>query len=133
MANPLLAPSPLRDVINPQFYQNNFPAEVYIKTELGIKLDKGLFYSLTVNLNAYVCPFVQMIRFVAYLLLQLGVLLALFIALCVILHHLPKTSNPQSNCQRILVNENVYRRSASIGCGACVKREMLVNFFTSIT
>ena len=40
-ANPLVGPSPLRDVINPQFYQNNFPAEVYIKTELGIKLDKG--------------------------------------------------------------------------------------------
>ncbi|KAF8237759.1 hypothetical protein L208DRAFT_1388677 [Tricholoma matsutake] len=39
-ANPLIAPSPLRDVINPQFYQNNFPAEVYVKNELGIKLDK---------------------------------------------------------------------------------------------
>jgi hypothetical protein len=42
-ANPLIAPSPLKDIINPQFYQNNFPAEVYIKSELGIKLDKGKF------------------------------------------------------------------------------------------
>jgi cleavage and polyadenylation specificity factor subunit 4 len=40
-ANLLVGPSPLRDVIDPQFYQNNFPAEVYIKTELGVKLDKG--------------------------------------------------------------------------------------------
>lgn len=48
-ANPLLAPSPLRDVINPQFYQNNFPAEAYIKTDLGIKLDKGKFYMLVVD------------------------------------------------------------------------------------
>lgn len=48
-ANPLIAPSPLRDVINPQFYQNNFPAEVYVKNELGIKLDKGKFYSLPPN------------------------------------------------------------------------------------
>jgi cleavage and polyadenylation specificity factor subunit 4 len=42
MANPLVGPSPLRDVIHPQFHQNNFPAERYIKTELGIKLDKGI-------------------------------------------------------------------------------------------
>lgn len=41
--NPLAAPSPLRDIINPQFHQNNFPAEQHIKTELGLKLDKGLF------------------------------------------------------------------------------------------
>lgn len=39
--NPLDGASALRDVIHPQFYQNNFPAETYIKTELGIKLDKG--------------------------------------------------------------------------------------------
>ncbi|KAF8974016.1 hypothetical protein BDZ97DRAFT_1647887 [Flammula alnicola] len=38
--NPLAGPSALRDVINPQFHQNNFPAEVHIKTELGLKLDK---------------------------------------------------------------------------------------------
>ena len=41
VANPLVGPSPLRDVINPQFHQNNFPAEAFIKNELGVKLDKG--------------------------------------------------------------------------------------------
>jgi hypothetical protein len=41
VANPLAGPSALRDVIYPQFHQNNFPAESYIKTELGVKLDKG--------------------------------------------------------------------------------------------
>lgn len=41
VANPLAGPSALRDVIHPQFHQNNFPAESYIKTELGVKLDKG--------------------------------------------------------------------------------------------
>jgi len=40
-ANPLAGPGPLRDVINPLFHQNNFPAENYIKTELNLKLDKG--------------------------------------------------------------------------------------------
>lgn len=38
--NPLAAPSALRDVINPQFHQNNFPAEFFAKAELGLKLDK---------------------------------------------------------------------------------------------
>jgi hypothetical protein len=55
-ANPLIAPSPLRDVINPQFYQNNFPAEVYIKTELGIKLDKGKSYSPAPNTESSSFP-----------------------------------------------------------------------------
>jgi hypothetical protein len=64
--NPLIAPSPLRDVINPQFYQNNFPAEVYIKTELGIKLDKGKFYSLAPNTGGSTFPLEQTIKFVAY-------------------------------------------------------------------
>jgi cleavage and polyadenylation specificity factor subunit 4 len=41
MTNPLVGPSALRDVINPQFHQNNFPEELYIKSELGIRLDKG--------------------------------------------------------------------------------------------
>ncbi|KAF7293628.1 hypothetical protein MIND_01142100 [Mycena indigotica] len=36
----LSGPSALRDVVNPQFHQNNFPAENYIKSDLGIKLDK---------------------------------------------------------------------------------------------
>ncbi|PPQ70773.1 hypothetical protein CVT24_001060 [Panaeolus cyanescens] len=40
-SNPLAGPSALRDVINPQFHQNNFPAELHVKTELGLKLDKG--------------------------------------------------------------------------------------------
>ncbi|KAH8825159.1 hypothetical protein DL96DRAFT_1612122 [Flagelloscypha sp. PMI_526] len=30
----------LRDIINPQFHQNNFKEEIYIKNGLGIKLDK---------------------------------------------------------------------------------------------
>jgi cleavage and polyadenylation specificity factor subunit 4 len=42
--NPLVGPSALRDVINPQFHQNNFPAESYSKTELGLKLDKGMHF-----------------------------------------------------------------------------------------
>ncbi|KAJ7181740.1 hypothetical protein C8R43DRAFT_279316 [Mycena crocata] len=33
-------PSPLKDIVHPQFHQNNFPAETFIKTDLGIKLDK---------------------------------------------------------------------------------------------
>ena len=40
-ANPLGVHSPLRDIINPQFHQNNFVVEDFIKTNLGIKLDKG--------------------------------------------------------------------------------------------
>jgi cleavage and polyadenylation specificity factor subunit 4 len=39
--NPLAVPSALQDVIDPRFHQSNFPAELYIKTELGLKLDKG--------------------------------------------------------------------------------------------
>jgi cleavage and polyadenylation specificity factor subunit 4 len=42
-SNPLAGPSALRDIINPQFHQNNFPAEIYAKAELGIKLDKGRY------------------------------------------------------------------------------------------
>lgn len=39
----LAGPSQLRDIIAPQFHQNNFGEELYVKNELGIKLDKGLF------------------------------------------------------------------------------------------
>jgi hypothetical protein len=46
MANPLTGPSALRDIIHPQFHQNNFPEEVFIKNELGIKLDKGTCQSI---------------------------------------------------------------------------------------
>jgi cleavage and polyadenylation specificity factor subunit 4 len=42
--NPLVGPSALRDVINPQFHQNNFPAESYSKIDLGLKLDKGMHF-----------------------------------------------------------------------------------------
>jgi hypothetical protein len=31
----------LRDVVHPQFHQNNFSVEKFIKNELGLKLDKG--------------------------------------------------------------------------------------------
>ncbi|KAJ2928844.1 hypothetical protein H1R20_g8246, partial [Candolleomyces eurysporus] len=47
--NPLAAPSALKDVINPQFHQNNFPAEFFAKTNLGLKLDKGRTSSSLVN------------------------------------------------------------------------------------
>ena len=32
----------LQDIISPKFHQNNFEEELYIKNDLGIKLDKGL-------------------------------------------------------------------------------------------
>lgn len=41
-ANPLAGPSALRDIIRPQFHQNTFQEENWVKSELGIKLDKGL-------------------------------------------------------------------------------------------
>lgn len=31
----------LQDIISPKFHQNNFAEELYIKNDLGIKLDKG--------------------------------------------------------------------------------------------
>lgn len=34
-------PLPVRDIISPQFHQNNFSEEAFVKNELGIKLDKG--------------------------------------------------------------------------------------------
>lgn len=47
LANPLAGPSALRDIIRPQFHQNNFFEESYIKDELGVKLDKGTFLLAT--------------------------------------------------------------------------------------
>lgn len=62
--NPLAAPSPLRDIINPQFHQNNFPAEQHIKTELGLRLDKGLFAGYYfLSTFSYV---LQMIKYVGW-------------------------------------------------------------------
>lgn len=40
--NPLTGPSPLRDIVRPQFHQNNFAQELFVKNELGLKLDKGM-------------------------------------------------------------------------------------------
>ncbi|KAI5836100.1 hypothetical protein K523DRAFT_289996 [Schizophyllum commune Tattone D] len=40
VADPLAGPSPLRDIVAPQFHQNNFVVEDFIKTNLGVKLDK---------------------------------------------------------------------------------------------
>ncbi|KAK2461841.1 hypothetical protein APHAL10511_006304 [Amanita phalloides] len=54
-ANPLAGPSPLRDVINPQFHQNNFSVEPYIKNDLGIKLDKD-DQICRLSLTAAGCP-----------------------------------------------------------------------------
>jgi hypothetical protein len=45
MTNPLVGPSALRDLVHPQFHQNNFPEELYIKNELGIRLDKGTVHN----------------------------------------------------------------------------------------
>jgi cleavage and polyadenylation specificity factor subunit 4 len=45
-ANPLASSSALRDLINPQFHQNNFPAESFVKNELGIRLDKGKYFKV---------------------------------------------------------------------------------------
>ena len=41
VANPLSGHSALRDIIQPQFHQNNFAEETYVKNDLNIKLDKG--------------------------------------------------------------------------------------------
>ena len=41
-SNPLTGPSPLRDIVRPQFHQNNFDQELFIKNDLGLKLDKGM-------------------------------------------------------------------------------------------
>ncbi|KAI6137416.1 hypothetical protein F5141DRAFT_1041174 [Pisolithus sp. B1] len=44
MSTPLAGPSPLKDLVQPQFHQNNFQEELFVKNELGLKLDKGKFY-----------------------------------------------------------------------------------------
>ena len=36
----LAQPSALRDIVKPQYHQLNFPAESYIKTKIGLRLDK---------------------------------------------------------------------------------------------
>ena len=46
LTSPLAGPSALRDLIRPQFHQNNFLEENYVKNELGIKLDKGVSVSV---------------------------------------------------------------------------------------
>lgn len=51
MANPLTGPSVLKDIIHPQFHQNNFPEELFIKNELGIKLDKGTSSDISTRFN----------------------------------------------------------------------------------
>ncbi|KAL0951066.1 hypothetical protein HGRIS_007804 [Hohenbuehelia grisea] len=38
--NPLAGPSSLRDIVAPQFHQNNFSVESFVKNDLGVKLDK---------------------------------------------------------------------------------------------
>ncbi|KAI0322974.1 hypothetical protein OF83DRAFT_1273733 [Amylostereum chailletii] len=55
MSNPLNGPSALRDIISPQFYQNSFPEETFIKSELGIKLDKD-DQICRLNLTPAGCP-----------------------------------------------------------------------------
>ncbi|EIM92200.1 uncharacterized protein STEHIDRAFT_47086 [Stereum hirsutum FP-91666 SS1] len=55
IAHPLAGPSVLRDIVNPQFHQNNFPEELFIKQELGIKLDKDE-QICRLNLSQTGCP-----------------------------------------------------------------------------
>lgn len=38
----LSASTHVRDLVNPSFHQNNFAIEGFLKTELGLKLDKGM-------------------------------------------------------------------------------------------
>jgi len=52
MSNPLAGPSPLKDLIQPQFHQNNFSEELYIKNELGLKIDKGESNQVLVMLSS---------------------------------------------------------------------------------
>ena len=49
VADPLAGPSPLRDIVAPQFHQNNFVVEDFIKTNLGVKLDKGAWRSVRLS------------------------------------------------------------------------------------
>lgn len=44
--NPLTVPGPLQDIVKPHFHQVLLPAELFIKNDLGLKLDKGTFFSL---------------------------------------------------------------------------------------
>ncbi|KAF8273920.1 hypothetical protein EI94DRAFT_1769101 [Lactarius quietus] len=55
MTNPLVGPSALRDIVDPQFHQNNFPEELYIKNELNIRLDKD-DQICRLNLTPAGCP-----------------------------------------------------------------------------
>ncbi|KAJ6610074.1 hypothetical protein B0H10DRAFT_1812300 [Mycena sp. CBHHK59/15] len=52
--NPLVGPSSLRDIVHPQFHQNNFPAELHVK-QLGIKLDRD-DQICRLSLTAAGCP-----------------------------------------------------------------------------
>ncbi|KAF8922450.1 hypothetical protein CPB85DRAFT_52725 [Mucidula mucida] len=52
-ANPLSGS--LKDIINPQFHQNNFAAELYAKTQLNLKLDKD-DQICRLSLTATGCP-----------------------------------------------------------------------------
>jgi cleavage and polyadenylation specificity factor subunit 4 len=49
--SPLTVPGPLQDIIKPRFHQVLLPAEVFIKNELGLKLDKGAFSSVANQFN----------------------------------------------------------------------------------
>ncbi|KAG6333658.1 hypothetical protein ID866_5428 [Astraeus odoratus] len=51
MTNPLAGPSALKDLIQPQFHQNNFQEELFVKNELGLKLDKGKYLSIIPEFN----------------------------------------------------------------------------------
>ena len=51
VSDPLAGPSALRDIIRPQFHQNNFIEESFIKNELGVKLDKGQYWCAYISLK----------------------------------------------------------------------------------
>lgn len=130
-SNPLAGPSALRDVINPQFHQNNFPAETHIKTELGLKLDKG--EAMSGRLQHWTTHSCQTNKYVDLHWLQPVVLLDLYIVLCGIQRPLSKTSNHHVRYRRTLAKGRDCQRFANIGCVVYVKKVTHASFCMSIT
>lgn len=58
----LITPGPLQDILRPHLHQISLPAELYIKNELNLKLDKGMVFSylsltffLTLTVDEQIC------------------------------------------------------------------------------
>lgn len=130
-ANPLAGPSPLRDIINPQFHQNILPAENFIKSHLNIKLDKGSFEQIYASIA--ITKYKQTTRYVDCRLQPLGVHWARCIVLYGIPFHLLKISSHRNNFQHILGSVNDWQLFANIGFEGSVRKEMLANFCMNTT